>query len=120
IRARDRRTMLIVRRALLAAALVALSVGLAGPRAGRAELSAYEGFDYGPAGALLLGANGAGGFAGPWSPGGFNASIHDHYTIATGSLEFGDLLTSGHRIEARAIESLGGVTRILDTPLGQN
>lgn len=112
--------MLTMRRAPLAAALVALSVGLAGPRAGRAELSAYEGFDYGPAGVLLLGAEGGGGFAGPWSPGGFNASVHDHYAIATGSLEFGDLLTSGHRVEAHAIEALGGVTRALDTPLGQS
>lgn len=109
-----------MRRTPLAAALLALSIGLSGPREGRAEVSAYEGFDYEPVGAALLGADGGSGFAGPWSAGGFNASIHDHCTIAAGSLEFGELLTSGNRIAAGPIEALGGVTRTLDTPLGQD
>src|SRR5690606_41970041 len=109
--------MPVMRRTPLAAALLALSIGLSGPREGRAEVSAYEGFDYEPVGAALLGADGGSGFAGPWSAGGFNASIHDHCTIAAGSLEFGELLTSGNRLAAGALEAPGRGARPLATPL---
>ncbi len=50
---------------------------------------AYEGFDYSP-GTDLLGQNGGSGFAGPWSVGGLNATIHDNYEVASGSLDSTD------------------------------
>jgi len=47
-------------------------------------LIASDGFDY--AGGDLSGQDGGSGFAGPWRDGGFNASIHDNFDIANGSL----------------------------------
>ena len=70
--------------------------------AARAQLTAYEPFDY-PPGNDLLGESGGGsfGFASPWAAGGFNASFHDNYELAADSLTFQQLLTSGGRVPQR-------------------
>ena len=85
-----------------------------------AQLAAYEPFAYAPIGSDLSGKSGGGsfGFAAPWQPGGFNASISNHADVAPGSLSFGDLLTSGDRVSSTAQNAIAGVTRPLSTPLG--
>jgi hypothetical protein len=88
-----------------------------GPTSARADLIAYEGFNY-PTGTNLNGQNGGSGFAGAWVPGGFNASIFNHLTIAPGSLAFDDLLTSGNHASAGATNAIAGLTRHLAQPLG--
>jgi hypothetical protein len=103
-----------VSRALWAAALgIALS-----PRPSTAQLVGYDGFDYSPAGADLVGRGGGAGFSGPWAPGGFNASINTNYDVAAGSLAYGPLATSGNRAATDATTSIAGVTRPLTAPLG--
>jgi hypothetical protein len=87
------------------------------PTASRADLIAYEGFNY-PAGANLNGQNGGMGFAGPWAPGGFNASIFNHLSIASGSLPAGNLVTGGNHAAAGAQNAIAGLTRPLAQPLG--
>lgn len=84
----------------------------------KAALSAYDGFDYAPAGSDLLGGNGGSGFSSAWKAGGFNASLNDNYDIASGSLSFGFLATSGNRVQSSATEAIAGVTRDLQVPLG--
>jgi len=71
-----------------------------------------------PVGAQLLGQSGGSGFVGPWSAGGFNASIHDNYTIASGSLTFPPLPTGGNRSSSGAVNAIAGLTRAFATPLG--
>ncbi len=83
-----------------------------------AQLIAYDGFDYAPAGSDLMGKAGGVGFTGPWYPGGFNASIHNNYDVATGSLAFGNLLTSGGRVTSLPQNSISGLSRNLGTTLG--
>ena len=83
-----------------------------------ASLVAYDGFNYGPAGSNLQGNNGGFGFSSPWVAGGFNASIHDNYDIAIGSLGFGGLLTSGNSVVTPAVNAISGLTRNLASPLG--
>jgi T5SS/PEP-CTERM-associated repeat protein len=77
-------------------------------------LVAYEPFDYSPAGANLVGANGGSGFAGPWTAGTLN-----HF-IGTESLSFADLNTVGNRVTSDALPAapLGNVNRELTVPLG--
>lgn len=99
--------------AVLAAAVVANSTVQAG-------LIAYDGFNYGPAGSDLIGNNGGLGFAGGWAGGGFNASIHDNYDNAAGSLAFGSLLTSGQSVATSAQNAISGLTRSLAAPLGDS
>ena len=83
-----------------------------------ATLIAYDGFNYGPAGSDLSGNNGGFGFATPWQPGGFNASINNNYDIASGSLSFGPLLTSGNSAATTAQNAISGLTRTLASSLG--
>jgi hypothetical protein len=78
---------------------------------------AYEGFDYSP-GVVLNGNNGGTGFSGPWAPGGFNASLHDNYDIAAGSLTFGSLQVSGNRVHSPAVNAIAGLTRPLSPCVG--
>ncbi len=95
-------------------------VGLAlagGSTSARADLMAYEGFNY-PVGTNLNGQNGGVGFAGPWAPGGFNASVFNHLTIGSGSLTFDNLLISGNHASAGAQNAIAGLTRPLAQPLG--
>jgi hypothetical protein len=87
------------------------------PTAARADLIAYEGFNY-PVGTNLNGQNGGSGFAGAWAPGGFNASIFNHLTIGAGSLAFDNLLTSGNHASAGATTAIAGLTRPLAQSLG--
>lgn len=78
----------------------------------------YEGFDDTSPGVPLLGSSGGSGFASPWSPGGFNASIFTNYTVASGSLSFAGLQTSGNHVTTSAQNAISGLTRNLTTPLG--
>jgi hypothetical protein len=78
----------------------------------------YEGFDYSPAGLVLNGNNGGTGFSGPWTSGGYNASLHDNYEIAEGSLTFGSLLVSGNRVHSSAVNDIAGLTRPLSPCFG--
>lgn len=86
--------------------------------AGRAELATYEGFDYSDIGSPLLGKNGGTGFASAWEAGGFNASVHDNYQIAAGSLTFGNLLTSGNSVITDKTDAIAGISRQLDQTYG--
>jgi hypothetical protein len=97
--------------------LVALSV-LAVGRVSRAALLAYEGFDYAGVGSDVAGQAGGTGFAGPWAPGGFNASVSDNYDVAAGSVPFGLLLTGGNRAASGPTNAIAGVTRPLAAPVG--
>ena len=97
--------------------LAALSI-LAMERSSVGALLAYEGFDYPAVGSDVAGQAGGTGFAGPWAPGGFNASISDHLDVAGGSLPFGLLLTSGNRAASGPTNAIAGVTRPLAAPLG--
>lgn len=100
---------------LLPAALVVLLMA----RHGRGALTAYEGFDYGPDGADLVGANGGSGFSGPWRAGGFNASISNNYDREFDGLSFASLQQSGGAVRTAAVGAIAGVTRDLAAPLGQ-
>jgi hypothetical protein len=88
------------------------------PIAAHAALLAYDGFNYAPAGADLLGNSGGFGFSTPWRPGGFNASINTNYDVQNGSLSFGGLMTGGGRVSTNAVTAIAGLTRDLVTPLG--
>ena len=83
----------------------------------KASLIAYEGFDYTP-GTVLDGLNGGTGFAGAWHPGGFNASLHNNYVVAPGSLSYSSLPTTGNSIATGPVNSIAGLTRDLQVPLG--
>jgi Ca2+-binding RTX toxin-like protein len=96
---------------LSALSFIALCAVAASPA--HATLTAYEGFNYGPTGSDLGGNNGGFGFASPWMDGGFNASIHDNYDLAAGSLAFSNLQTSGDRVSSGAITAIGGLKRVL-------
>ena len=50
--------------------------------------------------------------------GGFNASVHDNYTISSGLLSFPPLPTSGNRSSSDAVNDIAALTRTLSTPLG--
>jgi hypothetical protein len=88
------------------------------PTAAEAVLLAYDGVDYAPAGSDLLGNAGGFGFSTAWRPGGFNASNNANYDVQGGSLSFGNLLTSGNRVQSAAVGAISGLTRDLSTPLG--
>jgi hypothetical protein len=102
----------------LAAAVCLMAAVLSGSRNAPGALLAYEPFDYSPAGADLNGRNGGFGFSGPWTPGGFNASVNDNFDIASGSLSFQQLLTGGNRVTSLPTNAIAGLTRNLATPLG--
>jgi hypothetical protein len=88
------------------------------PCTAEAVLQSYDGFDYAPAGADLLGNAGGFGFSSPWRIGGFNASNHTNYDVQSGSLSFGSLLTSGNRVQTGPVNAIAGLTRDFSTPLG--
>jgi hypothetical protein len=100
--------------------IVSAAVVLGACASARADLTAYEPFNYGPAGVPLIGQSGGGsfGFATPWLPGGFNASIFDNYEVADDSLSFKQLRTSGGRVQSGPTFSLAGLTRDFNVPLG--
>ena len=82
----------------------------------RADLLAHEPFPLPTT--QLVGMNTGTGFAGPWVPGGFNASISANYAVHSQGLTFGPLLTSGGRGIAAFTNAISGVTRPLAEPLG--
>jgi len=100
--------------------VLGLSLSFAFATSTRANLLSYEPFNYANVGGDLQGSLGAGsfGFASPWMPGGFNASISNNYDIAPGSLSFANLLTSGNRASSGPVNSIAGVTRDFTTALG--
>ena len=98
--------------------LCGLLFSLAMPNFASAAASAYEAFDYSPAGSDLNGSSGGTGFAGPWVPGGYNASLFDNYDVAAGSLTFGSLVVSGNRVHSSAVNEIAGLTRPLSEALG--
>jgi hypothetical protein len=100
---------------VLASFLVSCIAGTA-----RADLLSYEPFGYSNFGGDLQGSAGGGslGFASPWLPGGFNASISNNYDVAPGSLSFGALLTSGNRANSVSTTAIAGLTRNLAAPIG--
>ena len=95
-----------------------LLFSLAMPNLALADASVYEGFDYSSVGSDLNGNSGGNGFAGPWVPGGYNASLFDNYDIAAGSLTFGSLVVSGNRVHSSAVNAIAGLTRPLSEPFG--
>ncbi|MBX9579216.1 MAG: PEP-CTERM sorting domain-containing protein [Gemmataceae bacterium] len=102
----------------MARGILALALLLGWAGSAPAALLAYDGFAYPPGGDLQGNAGGF-GFAGPWVPGGFNASVFDHLDVAPGSLGFGGLLTSGNRATSGPVfAGIGGLTRDLAAPLG--
>jgi hypothetical protein len=101
----------------LAVCIVTVSTSLASLGAEAALLS-YDGFNYTPAGSNLLASAGGFGFNTAWRPGGFNASNNVNYDVQNGSLSFGPLLTSGHRVQSEAVDAIAGLTRDFSTPLG--
>jgi len=103
-----------MRRFGLAVAVLGLMAGAA--EQARATLIVYENFDYQP-GPPLLGMSGGVGFAGPWRPGAFNASNVTNYTVASGSLAFDGLLTSGNSVDTASLGTIGGIVRDLSSPL---
>src|SRR6185295_6225981 len=100
--------------------VLGLSLLIAGATVARADLLSYEPFNYQNIGGDLQGSSGAGsfGFATPWVPGGFNAGISNNYDIASGSLSFANLLTSGNRAASGQVNLIAGVTRDFTTALG--
>jgi T5SS/PEP-CTERM-associated repeat protein len=77
--------------------------------------AAYEGFDYAPAGAAIVGANGGNGFAGPW----VDSGPADHAAIAAGSLAFGGLATTGNHVSAVSRDdAIGSIFRQFSDPIG--
>src|SRR5579863_6226907 len=77
-----------------------------------------KGFDYGPAGSTLVGDNGGFGFSGAWKSGGFGATLSNNFDLASGSLAYPGLATSGNSIVTSATQSIAGVERDLNTVLG--
>jgi hypothetical protein len=102
----------------LTRAVVALLVAGASQRTG-AALFVHESFDYVPVGRDVAGTNGGIGFAGPWQPGGFNASLSNNIDVGDDLLAFGALLRSPSVASTAAVSAISGVTRPLAAPLGQ-
>jgi hypothetical protein len=82
-----------------------------------AQLIVNESFDYSPPGSDLLGQEGGTGFSGPWFASGFNASIHDNYDVAPGSLSFQGLPGASNSVETAATEAIAGIGRNLAAPI---
>jgi hypothetical protein len=82
-----------------------------------AQTLASETFSYSPPGADLLGQAGGTGFIGAWVPGGFNASIHDSYDVAAGSLVFEELAVNGNRMQTASTNAIAGLSRALAVPI---
>lgn len=78
-----------------------------------AGVIAYESFSSGSVGQDLIGQTTGQGFARVWTEGGFNASVHDNYDIAGGSLAFGSLTTSGNKVTTAATSAIAGARGIL-------
>jgi hypothetical protein len=90
---------------------------LNGGRRAPADVLSSDSFSGSPIGSDLLGKSGGSGWAGPWTTGGFNASIHTNYDIAGGNLAFPGLATSGERVASAAQNAISGVSRTLAVPI---
>jgi PEP-CTERM motif len=82
-----------------------------------AALQSSDSFEYSPVGSDLLGKAGGTGWNGPWSAGGFNASFNNNYDIASGSLIYPGLASSGERVTSGAQNAISGITRNLAVPI---
>jgi hypothetical protein len=83
----------------------------------QAVIESSDSFAYSPIGSDLLGKSGGGGWNGPWSAGGFNASINMNFDIAGGTLSYPGLASSGERVASASQNAISGVTRPLGTPI---
>jgi hypothetical protein len=87
----------------------------------RAQLIAYEAFNYPSPGSPLLGNNGGTGFSSAWRAGGFAASVYDNFQLDEKSLAFGALRTTGQSVSTATLFSdRGGVNRQLSQPIGRD
>lgn len=87
----------------------------------RAQLIAYEGFNYPTPGSALLGKNGGTGFSSAWQAGGFAASVYDNFQLDEKSLAFGGLRTTGQGVSTASLFSdRGGVNRQLSEAIGRD
>jgi hypothetical protein len=84
-------------------------------RPARAAQRAYDGFAL----SFPVYARGGAGFTGAWAQGGFNAFAAG-YGLATTSLCYGRLRTSGGRVSGDAFPAINGILRPLEQPLGAN
>lgn len=84
----------------------------------RAELLAYESFEFGEADESILGKGSGEGFGGMWGPGGYNARTHDNFRLGQESLSYPNLKTSGRRLRTNSTEAISAVMRKLAKPIG--
>ena len=82
-----------------------------------ASILAYEGFNY-EAGRLLTRSGGI-GFSGPWEHGGYNAFYVTH-EVTPGSLTRQPLSSAGNKMTMQANPEIGGMSRNLATPIGND
>jgi len=97
-------------------AVVLLAIAVAAES--RASLLAYEDFNYGPAGAPLLGASGGSGFSTAWQIGPAPANSSANYVLGSGSLSFDPLSVGGQSASSAAISGIGGLLRNLNQTFG--
>lgn len=97
---------------------LALIVGCAWATHARAQLVAYDPFNYPTGGVVGQSGGGSFGFSSPWAPGGFNASQSSNFLVAPGSLQRGLLATDGGRLTSGSTSVISGITRNLSTPIG--
>ncbi|MFO0914723.1 MAG: hypothetical protein U0795_17325 [Pirellulales bacterium] len=98
--------------------LIAVALSLTVPlNCARAELLAYESFDY-TAGTDVVFKNGGTGFGNAWLQGGFNASLSNNFDVGSGSLTFGNLSNAGNHAVTDSTGAIAGLTRLLGQSLG--
>ena len=100
----------IVRGLLLVSLAATMLTGTA-----NAALIAYDGFAY-PAGSSLVGQNGGLGFSDPWYQGGFNVT-QSVSALASGSLTYPSLATTGNQVTIPSSAVLNGLARDLSSPI---
>jgi hypothetical protein len=91
---------------------------IAGSGESWASLQVYEDFDYGLAGAQLLGANGGTGFSTAWQAAGSPANSSANYVLNSGGLSFDPLATNGQSASSAAISGIGGLLRSFNQTFG--
>jgi hypothetical protein len=86
----------------------------------RAELVAYEGFDYLSETALNGQGSSGNGFNGDWRPAPFNASIHNDLQVGAASLQYGLLESRGGSVTGASQQALSGLVRDFADPFGRD
>jgi hypothetical protein len=98
--------------------MTAVLLVLAGAGESWASLLVYEDFNYSPAGAQLLGANGGTGFSTAWQTAASPANSSANYVLNSGTLSFGPLATNGQSTSSAAIAGIGGLLRSFTQTFG--